>query len=270
MWRDELMQGFWTTGRRQVTVWQSYQRLGTLSFIGMVSLVAVSSANKIPAVAATLTDWQFEPTNSKLELIRQPATTPRQFLLVKSTHLVVDLPNLQLGRVERKQSNSRLRTSVRVLRSQKDITQSVFKRSPKVVLSKPLSLPGVGSVEAGNHWRSHFLIVQMPMPDEQPPSPDILPPANLPMNQGGIVKVPPMNRPEANLPSTASPASLPPTDFPINQTPTPLNTSKPLEGSFRRISPAINPVPVIEFGQPLPKITPAKSVPKLQSSLPRL
>lgn len=191
MWRDELVQGFWTSGRQQIAVGQHYQRLGTLSFIGMVSLVAVSWANKIPAVAATL-------------------------------------------------------------------------------------------VEAENHWRSHPLIVQMP---DESASPDILPPANLPINQGGVVKVPPVNRPEAILPSTATSTTPPATVFPTNQIPTlsvptlespsaqtpiPLSTSKPLEGSFRRISPAINPVPVIEFGQPLPKIKPAKPVLKLQRFLPRL
>lgn len=287
MWPDELMQGFWTSGRRQVTVWQRYQRLGTLSFIGMVSLVAVSSANKISAVAATLTDWQFEPTNSQLEIIRHQATTPRQFLLVKSPHLVV-VPNTQLGRVETQQSNSGLKYQVQVLPSQKGITQIVFERSPEVVSSKPVSLQRVGSVEAGNRWLFRPLIVQMPTPDVLA-SPDSLPPANLPINQGGVVKVPPVKRPEAILPSTGTPttppATVPPPNFPTTQiptlnvptlestsaqTPAPLNTSKPLEGSFRRISPAINPVPVIDFGQPLPKITPAKPMPKLQSFLPRL
>jgi hypothetical protein len=228
MWLDELMQGFRTRERRQLTAWQGhyrvplhyrYQRLGTFSFIGMVWTVAISCANKTSAVAAILTDWQFKP---------------------------------------------------------------------EVVLSKPVSLQRVEAVEAGNRWLLRPLIVQMPTPD-LPESPDILPPANLPINQGGVVKVPPVKRPEAILPSTGTPttppATLPPTDFPTTQiptlsvptlespstqTPAPLNTSKPLEGSFRRISPAINPVPVIDFGQPLPKITPAKPMPKLQSFLPRL
>ncbi len=194
-----------------------YRRLGILSFMSMVFVVAFSCADKTPAVAAMLTkrnlvtsprmnpwekskiemtDWQSEPVNPPLELTSAKGTTPRNSLLTKAPRLVV----------------------------------------------------------------------QMPTPD-LPVSPDVLPPANLPINQGGVVKVPPVRRPEAILPSTGTPpATVPPTNFPTNQTPTLrvptlestsgqtlLNTSKPLEGSFRRISPAINPVPVIEFGQPLPK-----------------
>lgn len=93
--------------------------------------------------------------------------------------------------------------------------------------------------------------------------PNILPPANLPVNSGGVVNVPPVNRPEASIriapTSTIVPTTLPPSVFPTNQTPTfsvppvqpiPATISQPPES----LSPNLSTPPVIEFGQPLPKV----------------
>jgi hypothetical protein len=173
MWQDKLAQEFWNSGRRQVAALPRYQRLGTLSFIGVVMIVAISSVSKAPAVAALLTDT--------------------------------------------------------------------------------------------------------------------LPPANLPANQTSVVNVPLVNRPEASTAIaqtwTMPPATLPPAVFPTNQTPTvsvpplqpiptqtptPVTTSQPLERASESVSPALSSSPVIEFGQPLPKTTPAHPLPTPERTLPRL
>ncbi len=96
--------------------------------------------------------------------------------------------------------------------------------------------------------------------------PNILPPANLPINPGGVVKVPPLNRPEAYVPiqqqPIRSPVTLPPPVFPRDRIPTfsvpavqsiPGNTSQSSDRQLENTSPTLSSPPVIEFGQPLPK-----------------
>lgn len=75
--------------------------------------------------------------------------------------------------------------------------------------------------------------------------PNTLPPPNLPINPGGTVKVPPLNRPESSrIPTIPSQPVLP-----TNQTADPAVQRLP-----NTISQPPNSPPVIEFGQPLPKV----------------
>lgn len=105
--------------------------------------------------------------------------------------------------------------------------------------------------------------------------PDALPPPTFPLNPGGTVNVPPVNPPAASTRSvptlSAPPATLPPPIFPTDGTPAvsvpalqsfptptqPVTTSQPLEPESDSESPPANSLPVIEFGQPLPKTTSA-------------
>jgi hypothetical protein len=187
MWRDELGQGFLTNGRRLVTAWYHYQRIGSLTFLGAMMVVAISPVEKaLPYGIAGL---------------RSPAPTLHTFTALS--------------------------------------TDRQFEPVPTMVVQA---------------------------------FPDILPPVNLPINQGGVVNVPPVNRPQvwpATVPTLETPpAVLPPTVFSTNQTPTvsvpplqplptqtptPVTTSQPLERLPESGSPAIISSPVIEFGQPLPK-----------------
>ena len=96
--------------------------------------------------------------------------------------------------------------------------------------------------------------------------PNILPPANLPMNPGGVVKVPPLNRPEGSVPIQQQPTmpsvTLPPPVFQRDRIPTfsvpavqsiPGNTSQSSDRQLENTFPTLSSPPVIEFGQPLPK-----------------
>lgn len=102
--------------------------------------------------------------------------------------------------------------------------------------------------------------------------PNALPPSYFPVSPGGVVNVPPVQRPERSIPSlpssTIPPVTLPTTVFPTNQTPsvsvpslqpiprrsrTPGTTSQPLERSVETIPPDRDSSSVIEFGQPLPR-----------------
>ncbi len=96
--------------------------------------------------------------------------------------------------------------------------------------------------------------------------PNLLPPPNLPINPGGVVKVPPLNRPEAYVPIQQQPimpsVTLPPAVLQRDRIPTfsvpavqsiPGNTSQSSDRQLENTSPTLSSPPVIEFGQPLPK-----------------
>lgn len=289
IWRDKFSQGFWISRRRQLGAWHRYLRLGTLSLITVVMIIAVSVLTKAPAVAAFLTDWRFDPAVNQLDITLQTQTTPRYFLLAEPPRIVIDLPDTQLGGVETQQAYSGSVRQVRVSQFQADITRIVLELSPEVVLSpEQVQLQQVGVTEVGTRWVLRPLIAQTAT-EAAPMSPDSLPPANLPTNQTGVVNAPPVNRPEAStpvLPTTAMPpATLPPTVFSTNQTPavsvpslqpipeqtpTPVTTSPPLDRQPESVSPALSSSSVVEFGQPLPKTTPAAPVLTSQSASPTL
>lgn len=121
-------------------------------------------------------------------------------------------------------------------------------------LEKALSLTPIAANQGGvvdvasvnNRLEASILIAQTPTT-----IPATLPPAVLPTNQTPTVSVPPLQP----IPS---------------QTPTPVTTFQPLERSPERVSPAVSSSPVIEFGQPLPKTTPASPAPTPPDGLPTL
>ena len=162
MWRDELTKEFWSNGRRMVKAWYRYQRLGTLSFLGVVMIVPIFSLQK----ALSLTP------------------------LAANQGGVVDVPS------------NRLEASI-------------------LIAQTPTTIPAT------------------------------LPATVLPANQTPTVSVPPLQ----------------PTP---SQTPTPVTTFQPLERSPESVSPAVSSSPVIEFGQPLPKTTPASPEPTPPDGLPTL
>lgn len=121
-------------------------------------------------------------------------------------------------------------------------------------LEKALSLTPIAANQGGvvdvasvnNRLEASILIAQTPTT-----IPATLPPAVLPANQTPTVSVPPLQP----IPS---------------QTPTPVTTFQPLERSPESVSPAVSSSPVIEFGQPLPKTTPASPAPTPPDGLPTL
>jgi hypothetical protein len=197
MWRYQLAQPL-LTNKQSVAWWQSYQKLGTSSFLGIVMIITISFVKKTPAVATILTDWRSAASDSVLKGISNQGTTSHYVLEAEPSYLVADLPYT-------------------------------------------------------------------------------LPPTYFPANQGSVVNVPPVKRPERaipSLPSSTTPATLPSTVFPTNQTPsvsvpslqvipaqtpTAVTTSQPIERSQENVSPTLSSSPVIEFGQPLPNIRPAVS-----------
>jgi hypothetical protein len=89
--------------------------------------------------------------------------------------------------------------------------------------------------------------------------PNTLPPTYFPGSSGGVVNVPPVNRPERSIPSlpssTIPPVTLPPSVFPTNQPPAVRVPSlqRTPESSVESVPPDWSSFPVIEFGQPIPK-----------------
>ncbi len=281
MGQDKLAQGFRIGSRRQVSAWHRYLKLGTLCVLGVVTIAASASTRKAIALTTVLADWRFDPAQSELEITLKNGITPRYFLLAEPPRIVVDLPNTELESAQLQQTYSGAVRQVRVSQFQEGITRIVLELSPEVVLAPgQVQMQQLESSEAGNRWVVRPLIAQSPA-TAIPQSPESLPPAIVPIDPGGVVNVPAVNRPEVVVPTTP-PATQPSTGMPTNQiptvtvpslqtpspqTPTPDTTSQPIEESLEGGSPAPSSSSIVEFGQPLPT-TPANTVPTPQSTLP--
>lgn len=261
--------------RSPISLWR-YQ-LGTLSLIGMMTIVAVVSG-RTPVQAALLASWRFDPATNQLEVTLQDRTTPRYFLLAQPARIVLDLPNTQLGKVATQQNYSGAVRQVRVSQFEKGVTRIVLELSPEVVLA-----PGQVQLQRaqpqrtqGDRWllRPGIVAQITPAQTQIPSIPSTFPPAINDRQQVGDISVPTLTQGAAK-PVTASNgtqtnATLPPATFGSQQptvvTVPPLGSQgvDPRESRSTTASTLSSPQPtdqlsppyrgrVIEFGQPLPK-----------------
>lgn len=246
MGRNKLVQGGWMSDRR-------YWQLRTLNLVVGGVLLVMPVLRTAIAICASLTSWQFDPAKSQLEITLTEETTPRYFLLAEPPRIVVDLPNTQLGQVATQQTYTGIVRQVRVSQFQDGITRIVLELSPEVVLSsEQVKLERIEATPAGNRWALRPLIV--PATTTLPVSPTTLPSTVPATPQRRGVNVPPLNRPEATTPATLPPARFP-EPMPAVRVPTlqpsPSPTPSPLAPpQTQNSSPTL---PIIEFGQPLPK-----------------
>jgi N-acetylmuramoyl-L-alanine amidase len=219
----------------------------------------------LPAQAALLAKWRFDPAINQLEFTLDEETTPNYFLLANPPRLVVELPNTQVGKVASKETYSGVVREIRVGQFQEDVTRIVLELAPEVILAPGLLQLEKAKPEQGNdRWLIRPLIASTSAPTLAPPL------ANT-TTQQPAVSIPPTTQPSNTLPNT----SLPPATFGSPQ-PTVVNVPPLVSPTVNPGEPTRNPTPssepskesVIQFGQPLPQITPAPNQP--QSSLPIL
>jgi len=254
---------------------------GVASGIGFVKVMGLSSVLTAVALSsgeqsvqgARLTSWQFNPATSQLEILVSEKTTPRYFLLSQPPRIVIDFPNSQLGKVETQKTYSGAVRQIRVAQFEAKVTRIVMELSPDIVLTpEKVQLQQVGSTFAGNRWILRPVIAGTSRISGE--STTALPPASFPMPQMPSVKVPPLNGSQGASVNSTIPATtlmnLPPADLPTNPVPTVRVPSLQTGTTNLPIQvPATTRVPsrpvtvstpaselVIEFGQPLPKITP--------------
>lgn len=242
-------------------------QIGSLSLIGTMIMIAVETGI-LPAQAALLAKWRFDPAINQLEVTLEEETTPHYFLLAHPSRLVVELPNTQVGKVASKENYSGVVREIRVGQFQEDVTRIVLELSPEVILA-----PGLVQLEKAKpeQGKSDRWLIRPLIASTAAPTPSTPPLANT-TTQQPTVSVPSTTQlPPNTLPNT----SLPPATF-GSQQPTVVTvpplvspTFKPGESS-RDTTPSTEPSQesVIQFGQPLPQVTPAPNQP--QSSLSTL
>lgn len=239
-------------------------QVGTLSLISTMIIIAVETGI-LPAQAALLAKWRFDPAINQLEFTLDEETTPNYFLLANPPRLVVELPNTQVGKVASKETYSGVVREIRVGQFQEDVTRIVLELAPEVILAPGLLQLEKAKAEQGNdRWLIRPLIASTSAPTSAPPLTNTT-------TQQPTVSIPPTTQPPNTLPNT----SLPPATFGSPQ-PTVVNIPPLGSPTVNPGEPSRNPTPsselskesVIQFGQPLPQVTPVPNQP--QSSLPIL
>jgi N-acetylmuramoyl-L-alanine amidase len=195
-------------------------------------------AGSIPAPAAVLSEWRYDPAANQLEVRLQAQTTPQYFVLAQPPRIVLDLPNTLVGKVVTQQNYSGAVRKVRVSQFQPDVTRIVLELSPEVVLAVGQMQLQRAPSGKGDRWLLRPGITAQNTPN----LPSTVPPVNGGSQQVVVTNVPP----SATLPPAI--VSVPPLTPSVNP----------------GVSPAGEPYskPVIEFGQPLP-MTPDTTTPQL-------
>ena len=263
-------------------------QLGNLSLIGVVAVVILEAVS-LPASAAILADWRFDPVAKQLEITLQDGTTPHYFLLDQPPRIVLDLPNTRLGRVIAQQNYSGQVRQVRVSQFQPNITRIVLELSPLVnLVSEQVQLQRAeslaGATQADERWLLRPFASQNTAQDTSVPAlaqstsvpvPSTLPPATFDPQQVPTVSVPPPDQaitntmPEALAPTSSTPLPTSPSrhssqmdhvaNIPALRQPRRVSSGYSTAASMLRTTPRSTNLlsqadkPVIEFGQPLPK-----------------
>ncbi|GAB4155727.1 MAG: hypothetical protein Fur0046_35670 [Cyanobacteria bacterium J069] len=121
----------------------------------MISLGAIAAlVAAAPVQAATLTQWQFDPSSTQLEVTVASGVTPRTFLLAQPTRIVMDLPNTDVGAVSAGQAYGGAVRQVRVSQFQPGLTRIVMELSPDATLApEQVQLQQVGTPSGGqSRW----------------------------------------------------------------------------------------------------------------------
>ncbi|MBD2496960.1 AMIN domain-containing protein [Nostoc sp. FACHB-280] len=259
----------------------------SISLLGFYTAISLETPSTYAAQIAKLNDWQFYPEAAQLEFTLSAATKPQYFYLSQPPRLVIDLPDTKLGYVATKQSYSGAIQRVRVSQLNANITrivldladgiyidinqvklQPVSRYNPTRWVLRPftsstnLSIqptnrqPSINSLPPASHnyypptptnLNSNSNYLQLPstlppisnnqqqpyitVPPLAPSTPyqiqgSVLPPANFPNQPSNVNNIPPLANPNFPVPTTPS---------------TPNYQSNEVQ------------IPVIEFGQPLPK-----------------
>jgi N-acetylmuramoyl-L-alanine amidase len=118
----------------------------------------------LPAQAAKLESWKFDPRENRLEFTTDEGVQPKAQLILNPTRLVIDLPGISLGRSAVNQSVGGAIRSIRVAQFDRDTTRLVVELAPNYTLDpQQVKFRGI----APNQWT-----VQLPTPQLVAQSPD--------------------------------------------------------------------------------------------------
>jgi beta-lactamase class A len=138
-----------------------------LLFSGCLSVLLFASA----AEAAKLESWRFDARQNQLNFITDETVQPTAQLLSNPTRVVIDLPNIQLGRPKVNQAVGGAIQSIRVAQFDRQTTRLVVELAAGYTLD-PAQIKIQGEVPT--RW-----VVQLPTPERTSDS-----------NSGGVVSAP--------------------------------------------------------------------------------
>ncbi|GAB4464693.1 MAG: hypothetical protein OHK0037_18930 [Elainellaceae cyanobacterium] len=239
--------------------------------IGLGAIATLVSTTAASAQASTLTQWQFDPSSTQLEVTVPTGVTPRTFLLAQPTRIVMDLPNTDVGAVSAGQAYGGSVRQVRVSQFQPGLTRIVMELSPDATLApEQVQLQQVGASGGQSRWVLRPVFAGAAIAAAQP-----APTAATPAEPQGLTAAPLPSAVPSQLPATPpaltppqafepAPAVSPPTPPPVVSTTPSQSPQLPagLSGSNTTVRVRRNELPV---ETPLPTgptaVSPAASVP---------
>jgi hypothetical protein len=129
-----------TSPTQAVWFWTKLSCFPVMGFPWMVaSLTGAAAVSTIvfsvPAQAAILSSWEYNPSNYELEIIVPGGTTPRYSLAAEPARIIVDLPNTTIGTVSHQQTYGGAIREIRVAQHEPGVTRIVLELSPGTVLA---------------------------------------------------------------------------------------------------------------------------------------
>jgi len=208
--------------------------------VSLFSLIAFTPSISLAQPLAQLNNWEFNPKTQKLEISLSATATPQYFYLSQPQRLVLDLPNTKLGKVSTQKEYSGAIQKIRISQLNANITRIVLDLAPESKFeAKKVQLQPF-SPQKPTRWVFNPYLTFSPANSLLTTPTTTLPPStNLTNNyQQPLITVPPIN---SQNPPAITNSPLPPV---MLSTPEENKNSSPN-----------NPkeIPVIEFGQPLPK-----------------
>jgi N-acetylmuramoyl-L-alanine amidase len=127
-----------------------------LKYAWLLSLPVLCSTAALPAAAAEIVSWQFDPIQNRIDFTTDGEIKPQAQLIANPSRLIVDLPNTSLRRPTQTQALSGNLKSLRVGQLDESITRMVLELSPGYGID-----PQQVSIQANNakQWS-----VQIPTP----------------------------------------------------------------------------------------------------------
>ncbi len=172
-----------------------------------------------PVGAAPLKAWQYDPTANQLEIILKDGVKPRYFLMARPARIVLDLPDTEVGDVQRQQTYEGAVRQVRVSQVKPGLARIVLELSPDTTLMRgQAQLQRVGDAEpSSDRWVLRPLIAQaLTNPPTAIPS---LPPVPAAQLSSPAIQYPPGTSPRgtgASEPRQSGRAIAPVSDKPID------------------------------------------------------
>lgn len=126
---------------------------------GLVTGAIAALTITLPAQAAVLNDWSFDPATRQLQVTLPTGIAPNFLLLAEPARIILNLPNTQVGDVALVRQYSGAVRSVRVSQFDPNTTRIVVELAPNTILDPRHAELTAAAVPSGQRWTLRPLIV---------------------------------------------------------------------------------------------------------------